>query len=88
MRSKYYELQRTVVQMNQITHWLDGSNIYGSDADTARKLRSGFNGQLKITRQSRSRYGALPSCAAQRESPKATMCRGCTSCFFAGEKLS
>ena len=27
-------------QMNQITHWLDGSNIYGSSDEAAAQLRS------------------------------------------------
>ena len=28
-----------MVQVNQITAWLDGSNVYGSDEDEATKLR-------------------------------------------------
>ena len=77
-------------QMNQITHWLDGSNIYGSSDEETAVLRSFFDGQLKITRQSSSRLGALPSCSENsnnhgngRES--AEVCENCKSCFFAGE---
>jgi hypothetical protein len=34
-------------QINQITSWLDGSMIYGSDADTAASLRTLTGGKLK-----------------------------------------
>jgi hypothetical protein len=34
--------------MNQITHWLDGSNIYGSDERKSRDLRLGSRGLLKF----------------------------------------
>merc|ERR1719264_1774201 len=33
-------------QVNQITHWLDASNIYGSDLQEQRSLRSGRGGRL------------------------------------------
>ena len=33
--------------MNQITHWLDGSNIYGSGESTAKLLRLGSRGLLR-----------------------------------------
>ena len=35
--------------MNQITHWLDGSNIYGSNNEEAYRLRKGESGQLKLS---------------------------------------
>ena len=31
-----------MIQMNQITHWLDASNVYGSDDHEADLLRSKF----------------------------------------------
>ncbi len=34
--------------INRATHWWDGSQIYGSDGETAQRLRSGKNGKLKI----------------------------------------
>ena len=37
-------------QVNQITAWLDGSNVYGSDEDEARKLRLLGGGRLRVTR--------------------------------------
>lgn len=33
-------------QLNQITHWLDGSNIYGSTQNEERELRTFSNGLL------------------------------------------
>jgi len=37
-------------QINQITAWQDGSNVYGSDADEARKLRLLAGGRLRVTK--------------------------------------
>ena len=36
--------------INQITHWLDSSNIYGSSDETANDLRAHKNGLLKSIR--------------------------------------
>ena len=33
---------------NTVTHWWDGSQIYGSDEETQRRLRSGHGGRLAI----------------------------------------
>jgi hypothetical protein len=49
----------------QITHWLDGSNIYGSTLEEAMHLRS-TKGQLKMSAQTGARAGVLPSCAAEQ----------------------
>jgi hypothetical protein len=35
--------------LNEVTHWWDGSQIYGSDAATQRGLRSGTLGKLTLT---------------------------------------
>jgi len=85
-------------QMNQITHWLDASNIYGSDEHETKLLRLFRNGQLKVTSQSGSKYGNLPTCSqnfnphggASREDI-AEACDECSGqnkgpdCFFAGD---
>ncbi len=34
-------------QVNQITHWLDSSNVYGSDEEEARELRYGYIDQMR-----------------------------------------
>ena len=34
--------------INEVTHWWDGSQIYGSDQETLSRLRSGVDGKLKI----------------------------------------
>ena len=38
----------TYQQINQITHWLDGSNIYGSSLEESNLLRTFQDGLLKI----------------------------------------
>lgn len=38
-----------MIQLNQITHLLDHSNVYGSDKDEAASLRTFNGGQLKVT---------------------------------------
>ena len=35
--------------INEVTHWWDGSQIYGSDQATIDRLRSGIDGKLKMT---------------------------------------
>ena len=35
--------------MNQLSHFLDNSNVYGSDDDEARELRTLRNGAMKVT---------------------------------------
>ena len=37
-------------QVNQITAWIDGSNVYGSDEETAQSLREYRNGRLLCSR--------------------------------------
>lgn len=72
-------------QMNQITHWLDASNIYGSSETELRHLRKGAGGQLKISAQTGSRNGILPTCQTEAANDQIASCNGCKHCFFAGE---
>lgn len=71
----------------QITHWIDGSNIYGSTVEDAMYLRTD-RGKLKISSQGRNLHSNLPSCAREKKG-KVTACDVCGSkrndCFFAGD---
>jgi hypothetical protein len=35
--------------INEVTHWWDGSQIYGSNIETQKRLRSGVDGKMKLT---------------------------------------
>ena len=41
---------------NDVTHWWDGSQLYGSDEQTSAKLRSFKDGKMKVSRKD----GLLP----------------------------
>lgn len=64
-------------QMNQITHWLDGSNIYGSSVREANGIRDRKTGFLKVSRNNMLPYESKRShdCEAAGNSP----------CFAAGD---
>jgi peroxidase len=64
-------------QINQITHWLDGSNIYGSDDEEAAELRAFVGGRL-ASRQSSFSKELLP------DNPNDSDCQSQTICFLAG----
>ena len=74
-------------QLNQITHWIDGSNIYGSTVEDAMYLRDS-RGKLKISSQGRNLNSNLPSCSGEKKG-KVTGCDVCgkrrNDCFFAGD---
>ena len=74
--------------MNQITHWLDNSNIYGSDARGTHHLRKGVLGHLKTSIEpGKSRHPQdLPKCAGF-VSQKPGMCDHCPACFVAGKRF-
>jgi hypothetical protein len=46
---------RPPTAINEVTHWWDGSQLYGSDELTQRALRSGHGGKLRLTDE-----GTLP----------------------------
>jgi hypothetical protein len=47
-----------ITYINEVTHWWDGSQIYGSDWQTLSKLRSGKDGKLKIEADGRLPVGS------------------------------
>lgn len=65
--------------MNQITHWLDNSNVYGSDEAEASELRSFVGGRLRMERNGFGRELLPPN-------PSNEDCVGRSSrnCFLAG----
>ena len=75
--------------MNQITHWLDASNIYGSDARDQIQLRLGRLGRLRASQEpGKSRNSQdLPKCVAF-SGHKPEMCTGCPACFVAGRYVA
>ena len=81
--------------MNQITHWLDASNVYGSTDREARILRTFRYGLLVDSSENGSpKIDLLPKCDQgdefQEDLPKAChLCEALTidpdgSCFAAG----
>jgi len=72
-------------QMNQITHWLDASNIYGSSQKMTRALRRFVGGQLQMTRRTSGEKEALPFCSAGSNMEAEGSCSRCSSCFLAGD---
>jgi peroxidase len=72
-----------------VTHWLDGSNIYGSTAEDAARLRDP-TGRLRISSTSGGAAHLLPSCRAEAGADQPEACEACESedrntCFLAGD---
>ena len=44
-----YVMKDTRMHRNIITSWIDGSQVYGSDEDTCKSLRSFVDGKLKTS---------------------------------------
>nr|CAA62752.1 peroxinectin [Pacifastacus leniusculus] len=65
-------------ELNQLTHWIDASMVYGSTAEEERELRAGQNGLLKV-----SANNLLPINPNQGGSCEARV-RG-AKCFMAGD---
>ena len=47
-----------VTYLNEVTHWWDASQIYGSDWETQRRLRSGLDGKLRLEADGRLPTGS------------------------------
>ena len=63
-------------QLNQITHWIDASNVYGSLPEEEKELRAFRNGLL--------REGAVPGTLPEDPDPRLP-CPGATPCFRGGD---
>lgn len=66
-------------QFNEITHWLDSSNVYGSSIGEMRKLRLFKDGLLKTSSIPGSDFESLPI-------QNITACTERIGCFFAGDE--
>ena len=66
-------------QLNQITHWIDASNVYGSLPEEEQELREFRNGLL--------REGEIPGTLPPDPNPRPP-CPGSTPCFLAGDLRS
>ena len=51
--------------MNQVTHWLDLSQVYGSTAYVASKLRSHGGGLMRVDEHPMYSAGMLPTCGKE-----------------------
>ena len=70
-----------IEQLNQITHWLDNSNIYGSLPNVSKSVRSNIDGLLE----------SIKGSDGQEQLPidRNTTCEGSTrECALAGNLLS
>ncbi|KAJ3114336.1 hypothetical protein HDU96_002256 [Phlyctochytrium bullatum] len=54
---QYYEVGRTKTYKNVVSHWWDLSQIYGTDARTAARVRSFKGGKLRVDRRNRIPIG-------------------------------
>ena len=63
-------------QLNQITHWIDASNVYGSLPEEEKELRAFRNGLL--------REGTVPGTLPEDPDPRLP-CPGDTPCFRGGD---
>ncbi|XP_067144092.1 uncharacterized protein [Centruroides vittatus] len=68
-------------QMNQVTSFLDASNIYGSEICEAKMLRSFIEGRLNVTRHPKGKKDFLPQTATHPE------CRSPSGVCFEGGDL-
>lgn len=66
--------------MNQVSHFLDGSTIYGSDLTKSRELREFQGGRLRI--DVRNGHAFLPS---ENDPEIAFLCEG--GCYDSGKFL-
>ena len=76
--------------MNQITHWLDNSNIYGSNEEENEELREGSFWLLKTTNISvgtNKHAQFLPRCVAFDNAPSTCNDECNDWCFVGGKSV-
>lgn len=79
----FYILLIFSFQMNKVTHFIDGSAIYGTDPEQLSKLRSHFGGQLAMFED----FGRQMLPLTQNRDDCLTMEHG-SACFVAGDGRS
>jgi hypothetical protein len=68
--------------VNQITSWLDSSNVYGNEEKVERRIRSFQNGRLNSQLPAGGNRELLP------DNPNVGDCKSRTNCFLAGQNIS
>ncbi|GAU93878.1 hypothetical protein RvY_05745 [Ramazzottius varieornatus] len=77
-------------QLNQLTSYLDGSNLYGSSVCTTRNLRSFNGGRIAMTRNRNGMKDLLPQ-STNRNDVESSECRSTNPnnlCFKSGDARS
>ena len=70
--------------MNQISHFHDGSNLYGSDQEDARDLRELRGGLMRSSRGEEGGKELLPQAEGSQEE-ECQIEEGDKKCFIAGQ---
>lgn len=70
-------------QLNQVTAFVDASNVYGSDRCEARMLRTFIGGKLNVTRHPHGAKDLLPQTSNHKDCVAPS-----GSCFEAGKKVT
>ena len=71
--------------MNQISHFHDGSNLYGSDQEDARDLREFRGGLMRSSRGGDGGKELLPQAEGSQEEEECQIEDGDKKCFIAGQ---
>ena len=74
--------------MNQISHWLDASNVYSSEEEIADNLRSKIGGRLRST-QVNGHGDNLPTCNVFKDikTHEPESCHNAKDSFFGAGKI-
>lgn len=75
-------------QLNQVTHWIDASQVYGSsrnDSDSLRDETNSMRGRMAVAQNSARRFKPLLPKAAKAEPPLCNSTNETSYCFRAGD---